>query len=588
MKKNNSVFLNLLDKLNNSATKLFKNSFLASLFLSRRSRDEYSPDETYAETRPNKNIRIKVTSLFEESLFDRTSKTILFRMFNTKLFYFGLFLLTFGFYSAAASVIKNIVYNAISISEVPSIIKSSILIIILSIPLCFSKKTLSKTVNGSKILSSFFENSRIPLDEIDEEYPSVSPIAVFLSATAAGLLCSLFPISKVIILIAAIPLFLMIYLYPESGMVLFILIIPFFGIEVLFTLSLLTFASFWIKILKMQRTFRGGKFDFFITVAVISLFVIGGDYSIASLLKCLTVLMTYVSVACLIRNKTQLIKIIKTEVFVYYVLCSVFIILTILGRQNILPLPYVKVITESFNYAEIINILIILFSLSFTTTVFSDSSHKSSLIIVSLLFLISLVITSEPSELTIPAAAFIITLIICIKRFRIIPILAGAGLCIYEILCLFNVLSLPKSVSNFISEKTKKAISIISFSENNYLFLSEKLLITAVSLICLFVIIRRICRLAKISSQSQIEAVNIDKFFRSAICTTIVFFLLLFSSSGNNTESLLLFYTVIISAVSSMYKSERNDAYHERAARECDENSKLFIELPSERIKNNS
>jgi len=313
----NSIILSMLDRFTTFIRNLIKNGFFGFIFTG------YTDDQKSLLFKERKSkskiilffsdLRHVICELIEHSFIINSVKKFFRSLLECRLKVIGIFLLSFGIYSSVIMIIKNIVNNR----PLENILKLDfiilIILIIASLPIAFSKKTLHEALTSSYVgikLLSFFEYEEDVFYgyKINGGHTLIAMITGFVLSVLTFWVSPIYIIGGLVVIVSLY----MILIKPEIGAVLLFVLMPWLPTMVLTALVIYSVLCFALKIFRRKRIF---KFDI-IDVSVIGFMILtlfGGLISLSSeslkpalLMTCL--MMSYFLVAHLPNNRKWLIK----------------------------------------------------------------------------------------------------------------------------------------------------------------------------------------------------------------------------------------------------------------------------------------
>ena len=210
-------------------------------------------------------VRRGVSRSVENSLFIRSFKRFFSVLPWMSLRSYGMFLLSLGFYTSVIYAIKSV---ATSLTADMDALIVGVMLIVLSLPLMFSHKTLAESVTSSGFISYLaFDilGFRREGAEAGREPYSRSDMA-FLAGMIAGLATFYIEPLRVISAILSILLLYVVAAKPETGLVLIFALFPFFSDGQLMFFILLVSASYILKFICGRRTLRFDAVDTFMLI----------------------------------------------------------------------------------------------------------------------------------------------------------------------------------------------------------------------------------------------------------------------------------------------------------------------------------
>ena len=265
----------LWDRLNRGTAKLY--ALIAGSWMGRLMTGYRRADEAFAKGRrypgrhrctPMSPARLRVLSAVEGSFVFKGLRACFHALFCLPLAIYGLFLLCYGLFGAAAYFALPYIYPALA----PSLehLLLSAVVALLAIPLLLTRRSLGETLGvGGIPYLIFVRFLGIPRDRLEpprQKMPAVLPyLTVFLSLLAAGGALFTHPLLMPAVLLGLGALGL-VFTYPEAGVVLSTILLPAIWLDrslllPLGALILLTWLSYGVKLLFLHRTIRFGLLD---------------------------------------------------------------------------------------------------------------------------------------------------------------------------------------------------------------------------------------------------------------------------------------------------------------------------------------
>lgn len=285
-------FFGTLFTLYSAFAQKMKESFFAKLFSRKPNKDTVS------------TFGYKVSRLCETSIFARIvtflKQNLLFCQLNT----LGILGFSFGFYSLAILLLRKYAFYTQDVSYA-SLMTSVILVIVSSI-LLFSKRTLISAINESYTLNfiffDFLAMRKISSDDTERVSHFSSASAVLLGILFGALALVIEPY-KILIGIFIIIALALIINSPEAGVIILFLALPFTPTMVLAGLVIITAFSVFLKVIRRKRLIKMAPIDIF-AVAFGAFVISGGIISVdmMSSLPKMLVFICFMSMYFIIKN----------------------------------------------------------------------------------------------------------------------------------------------------------------------------------------------------------------------------------------------------------------------------------------------
>lgn len=214
---------------------------------------------------PASSAHLRLVEALEESRLYGGSQTFFYALLICPTAVYGLFGLSYGLLSALFYYVFHVLLAYVHLTVGHLIASASIAV--LAIPLAFSPKPLLETLGSSALGRLIFVRFLgIPQDRMQVSEPTSSRFAYYivfplgaLAATAALFISPwIIPLALV-----AVGLLGMILTYPETGVVLSVAMLPVAWLDrrclvIPLVLILITWGSYFIKLLRLHRTIRFG------------------------------------------------------------------------------------------------------------------------------------------------------------------------------------------------------------------------------------------------------------------------------------------------------------------------------------------
>ena len=320
-----SIFLNILSKFTNIIYDALINSFIGHIFTAYSSEQlafERGAVRSYFKgglipTTRSRKIKQHVERVFETSFFINKLKNACKRMLRYPLKAYGMFLISFGMYSAFIYALKAFLIVG-ELSTNGDLWVSGISIIV-ALPLISSFESLGQAVKNGRITSAIFidafgfkeENFEVDSDRLSRKYNFS-----FFWGMLAGLITFFVPALYLPIGISVLLFFSMIFVSPEIGVIISIFMIPFcslfnnpsIAITILAGISIL---SYLIKLFKGKRIFKIEIIDlsvlaFFTVILMGGVITVGGQASFFSAVMSCVLIFGFFCVVNLMRTEKWL------------------------------------------------------------------------------------------------------------------------------------------------------------------------------------------------------------------------------------------------------------------------------------------
>lgn len=304
-----SIFANLLSKFTDVLYDALINSFIGQIFTAYSSEQlafergavrNYFKGGLISKTHSRK-IKQNVERVFETSFFINKLKLICKQLLRYPLKAYGMFLISFGMYSAFIYALKAFLIGG----ELPTSgdLWISGIAIIAALPLMSSSESLGRSVRNGRLTSAIFIDAFGFKDEnldIDSGKSSRKYNFSFFWGMLAGLITFFVPAIYLPISIALLLFFAMIFVSPEIGVIISIFMIPFCSLLPNPSISITIFASisilsYLIKLFKGKRIFKVELVDlsviaFFIVILMGGMITVGGQDSLRSaIISCILI-----------------------------------------------------------------------------------------------------------------------------------------------------------------------------------------------------------------------------------------------------------------------------------------------------------
>lgn len=304
-----SIFINLLSKFTDVLYDALINSFIGHIFTAYSSEQlafERGAVRNYFKgglisTTHSRKIKQNVERIFETSFFINKLKLACKRMLRYPLKVYGMFLISFGMYSAFIYALKTFLIGE-GLPPTDDLWVSGISIVI-ALPLMSSSESLGRAVKNGRLTSAIFIDAFGFKDEnfeIDSGKSSRKYNFSFFWGMIAGLITFFLPTSYLPIGIALLLFFSMIFVSPEIGVIISIFMIPFCSLFANPSIAITIFAgisilSYLIKLFKGKRIFKVELIDLSVIAFLVIIFMggmitVGGrDSLFAAIMSCVLI-----------------------------------------------------------------------------------------------------------------------------------------------------------------------------------------------------------------------------------------------------------------------------------------------------------
>lgn len=301
----NSVFGAVMTCYGKISEKL-ENSFFASAFKKKHT------DENY------RSVRHKISNLYETSFFSKVLDTVKAGILSCPVSTLGIAFFAFGFYSTIIMLFRRFAFSFTPIPFVSFV--TSIILMVVSVIMFFSKKTFTDMINDSKILDFLlfdFLALRKSYDKTAERHSRLSAGIMVVIGLLLGTLTMFVSPFKVVMAVIAFVGCLVVLNSPESGIIAIIISLPFLRTKYLILMVLITELSYVLKCIRRKRVIKISVTDIFVTafaVLVVSGGVISVDAvsSIPKMLVFTVFLLTYFVVKNLFRSEKLIMRCIQS------------------------------------------------------------------------------------------------------------------------------------------------------------------------------------------------------------------------------------------------------------------------------------
>ncbi len=233
-----------------------------------------------------RKLRFSVAELFEESAMLYLWRRIALFLVGCRVRFYGSFTFIFGIYTGLVYLLKRYAFP-LNYADDNYILIAAILIL-LSLPMLLSKKTVAATLTESRagnfIVSEFLGIPKKKLDIAPAKHGDSYNIAIVFGLVFGSLTYFVSPIVVIMVLFAFVAVALVLS-YPEIGVLMTSLLLPFFSFSsdregfLLGLVSLYSFGYF-IKLLRGKRIIKINAYDF-LMLAFGAVILFGGPFGIA-------------------------------------------------------------------------------------------------------------------------------------------------------------------------------------------------------------------------------------------------------------------------------------------------------------------
>lgn len=244
-----------------------KTSILAAVFTTYSSRERRSPMTTKFGRKVLTPAFRTVSSSISSSVTSLVLSKIAGFILSVRLRVFGTALMSFGLYTAVFHLAKNFMLSEQRL--IPDILVG-LVAALASIPLVLSDDTLSSALVTSRFGGVISSATGIRPETIQRDEVRGKTNHGFLIGLALGVLTFFFPPLDVVLTIACFAAFWVIFVSPEFGLIISAMLLPFIGTGELTVLTLVTFVSFILKLVRGKRYVTFEKID----VAALGVFLI--------------------------------------------------------------------------------------------------------------------------------------------------------------------------------------------------------------------------------------------------------------------------------------------------------------------------
>ncbi len=212
-----------------------------------------------------KSAHNAVASAIEHNRLMSMLNTLRVAFLTTPLRSVGVFMLTFGVYSAAIFFLKRYVSFSIGNVDTDDLCVAVLMFIVGLLFSVFGEKNIAHYFGNSRIIGSLLSQSlgindsslaRLP------QKPSKNAVGIsFLLGSILGVLTLFVSPLKVLLTVMSALILVMIFNVPEMGLLLTVGTLSFASVEITALLSVSTLTSYLFKWLRLKRNLRFGKAD---------------------------------------------------------------------------------------------------------------------------------------------------------------------------------------------------------------------------------------------------------------------------------------------------------------------------------------
>lgn len=220
----------------------------------------------------------------ETSLIVGTTADLMKHLLGCRLKVYGAFLASFGVYTAISALIYSVLSGTVNDILSHPYLLPSVIMILSSVPLVMSRKTLSESISGSLIGKAALAVTGFTSEDIAEA--DVSGDGGHLNTGfLLGLICgaATYAVSPIYIIggIAGLVFMYLVLIRPEIGVLLLFFAMPFLPTMVLGGITAYTAVCFFIKLIRGKRIIRFEPIDIAVLAFAVLLFF-GGSVSLSS------------------------------------------------------------------------------------------------------------------------------------------------------------------------------------------------------------------------------------------------------------------------------------------------------------------
>lgn len=264
-------------------------------------------------------VRRGIARSVEGSLITRTMAKFGSAMPWLTLRSYGTFLFSFGFYTSIIYAIKAV---ATSLTADTDALVSGVLLMLLSVPLLLSGKTLAEAVTSSGLSSYLiFDILGYRRDEAEAgKRPQRRADVTFIVGMVTGLLTFYFDPQIIIGVILSLVLFYVVMSKPESGVIILYALFPFFPDAYLSAIIILILISYGVKLACGRRTLHFDTTDtfmliFFLLIAAAELINYGAGTEHAGSSRRVIYMAAYFLTTNLMSNQAWRSRLIRALIF---------------------------------------------------------------------------------------------------------------------------------------------------------------------------------------------------------------------------------------------------------------------------------
>ncbi len=312
-----SIILGLLDRLMEWIYLKLKTGFFGFVFTGYPKRARFALGEWLSGTRLAalaEKLRRWLCRGVEESFFIRLVRTAATLLLGCRLRVYGTFTVSFGAYTAAIAVIRNLLEGGVTGTTVllNTTVITAIVLLFAGLPLIFSKKSLSEALCSSLVGGVIRSFTGFTEEDMTVRTGGGHMSTGFL----LGLLCGVltYKVSPILLIgaIAAVVGAYLVLVKPEIGVLALFFFMPILPTMVLLGLEMYTFLCYAVKLFRKKRVFRMEPVDV-VCLAFAFVLMTGGFISVssASLKQALLLvgfLLSYFLVVGLIRSMEWLTR----------------------------------------------------------------------------------------------------------------------------------------------------------------------------------------------------------------------------------------------------------------------------------------
>lgn len=262
------------------------------------------------------NVSTSFTKSYDRSLTAKLALLVRRGALKTSAKIVGVFLLTFGVYSALSAWIISLLFDY---APDRSAIYGGIILMICSLPLIISSANISEALLQSFTGSTVCEYLHIRKDSLFEKEKTGHLSVGFVAGVLAGAATAAIPFETVLLSIAIAVAAGIILCVPEAGITISAVLLFVADIDIQYIIISITALSFVFKLVRKKRRIRERKTDLLITVFILCsagavMFCAGGNLK-ESALSYVFLIIPFFLIVYLIRDCRKAIKILHTLVF---------------------------------------------------------------------------------------------------------------------------------------------------------------------------------------------------------------------------------------------------------------------------------